>query len=298
MASHKHLDHGPYTVKPGSSVSLSRFSTEAGPEFAKKSEARKALKEDVSRLAEAQRILWANEEYSVLIIFQAMDAAGKDGTIRHVMSGVNPQGCSVHSFKAPTEQELRHHFLWRPTQHLPGRGRIGIFNRSYYEEVLVVRVHPEFLKAQRLPQLDKDEDLWQLRFETINDYEKGLHRNGTQIIKFFLHLSKDEQKERFLERIDDSAKNWKFTNADLRERGYWDQYQLAYEQMLSHTSTSWAPWYVVPADQKWFARALVADIVAERIESLKLKPPTVSKAHLKELKEAREALESETGPSL
>jgi PPK2 family polyphosphate:nucleotide phosphotransferase len=293
MSSHKHLDHGPYTVGPGSNVTLTHFSTEAGPEFAKKSEARKALKEDVSRLAEAQRILWANEEYSVLIIFQAMDAAGKDGTIRHVMSGVNPQGCSVQSFKAPTEQELRHHFLWRPTQDLPGRGRIGIFNRSYYEEVLVVRVHPEFLKAQRLPQLDKNEDLWQLRFETINDYEKGLHRNGTQIIKFFLHLSKDEQKERFLERIDDPAKNWKFTNADLRERGYWDQYQSAYEQMLSHTSTSWAPWHVVPADQKWFARALVADIVAERIESLKLKPPTVSKAHLKELKEAREALESE-----
>jgi PPK2 family polyphosphate:nucleotide phosphotransferase len=293
MSSHKHLDHRTYTVEPGSRVSLKKFSTQAGPEFAKKSEARKALKEDISALAEAQRILWASEEFSLLVIFQAMDAAGKDGTIRHVMSGVNPQGCSVHSFKAPTEEELRHHFLWRPTQHLPGRGRIGIFNRSYYEEVLVVRVHPEFLKPQRLPRLGEGEDLWQLRFETMNDFEKGLHRHGTMVLKFFLHLSKEEQKKRFLERIDDPTKNWKFTDADLRERGFWDQYQAAYEDMLSHTSTRVAPWYVVPADQKWFARALVADIIASRIEELPLEPPSVSKSQQKVLQESRAAIESE-----
>jgi PPK2 family polyphosphate:nucleotide phosphotransferase len=293
MSSHEHVNHRPYTVAAGTKVALKKFSTKAGPEFARKSDARKALKEDISALAEAQRILWASEEFSVLILFQAMDAAGKDGTIRHVMSGVNPQGCSVQSFKAPTEEELRHHFLWRPTQHLPGRGRIGIFNRSYYEEVLVVRVHPEYLKPQRLPQLDKEQDLWQLRFETINDFEKGLHRHGTLVLKFFLHLSKGEQKKRFLERIDDPTKNWKFTNADLRDRGFWDQYQAAYEEMLSHTSTRVAPWYVIPADQKWFARALVADIITSRIKELPLKPPSVSKAQQKVLQESRAALEAE-----
>lgn len=293
MTSPHRIDHSPYLVPPGSLVRLSDFSTDAGDEFKNKSDAKKALEEDVSALSEMQRLLWASGQYAMLIIFQALDAAGKDGTIRHVMSGVNPQGCEVTGFKAPTEEELRHHFLWRPAQHLPGKGRIGIFNRSYYEEVLIVRVHPEFLEPQKLPPLPDGEDRWQSRFEDINHFEHLLVRNGTCVLKFFLHLSKAEQKRRFLDRLDEPDKNWKFNAADVRERRFWDDYMRVYEDMLSHTSTTWAPWYVVPADEKWFSRALVADVISTKISELNMSYPEVSDEDRKKLKEARKELEAE-----
>ncbi len=287
------FDRARYRVEPGEPVNLDDLSTKAGDEFAKKSEAKRALEEDISMLSDAQALLWASGQYSVLILLQALDAAGKDGTIKHVMSGVNPQGCEVHSFKAPSDEELSHHFLWRPTRYLPARGRIGIFNRSYYEEVLVVRVHPKFLQPQRLPPGVNEDNIWQSRFEDINAFEHALSRNGTCVIKFFLHLSKAEQKERFFERLNNPEKNWKFSAADLRERGYWDDYMHAYQEMLAATSTEHAPWYVIPADNKWFTRACVADIIAARIEELDLQPPTVSPDQLEQLQVARRELENE-----
>jgi len=293
MAKPHEFDHSPFTVPPEQPVRLTGFSTSPPDEFDGKKEAKRALADDVSALADAQRVLWADARFAVLIIFQAMDAAGKDGTIRHVMSGVNPQGCAVHSFGPPSDEELKHHFLWRPMRHLPGKGRIGIFNRSYYEEVLVVRVHPDYLKPQNLPPGREGPELWSKRFEDINGFEHALVRSGTQIVKFFLHVSKEEQKQRFLDRLNTPEKHWKFNAADLRERGHWDDYQHAYEEMLTATSTRWAHWYVIPADDKWFMRALVADIITTRIDELPLQYPQVSDSERAELKQAKEQLLAE-----
>jgi PPK2 family polyphosphate:nucleotide phosphotransferase len=255
-----------------------------------KDEARAMLARGTTRLTKLQDMLYAQDRWAVLLIFQAMDAAGKDGVIKHVMSGVNPQGCQVYSFKAPTTEELDHDFLWRTTCRLPERGRIGIFNRSYYEEVLVVRVHPEILAAQKTPPALVTKSIWQERFEDISAFEHYLFRNGTVIRKFFLHVSKTEQKQRFLERIDEPAKNWKFSAADVAERKYWKEYMDAYEDMIRHTSSPHAPWYVVPADNKWFTRLVVAAVIVETLESLGLQYPTLRPAQRKELDVARRAL--------
>jgi PPK2 family polyphosphate:nucleotide phosphotransferase len=240
-----------------------------------------------------QDVLYAQDTYALLLIFQAMDAAGKDGIIKHIMSGVNPQGCQVYSFKTPSQEELDHDFLWRNMKALPERGRIGIFNRSYYEEVLIVRVHPEILDGQRLPKKEKkDTDLWKHRYEDINSVEQYLTRNGIVILKFFLNVSKKEQKKRFLERIDAPEKNWKFSFGDIKERERWNDYMDAYEDMLNATSTEWAPWYVIPADKKWFTRVAVADIVSNKLKSLNLRYPEISDTRRKELLEARKLLET------
>lgn len=286
------FDHASFIVKPGSDVDLDKISSDADDDF-KKSEAKRALAQDIEALSDAQRFLWADGSRAVLIILQALDAAGKDGTIRHVMSGVNPQGVSVHGFKAPNDEEVLHHFLWRPTRYLPPKGEIALFNRSYYEEALIVRVHPAFLERQRLPEEPSGDALWKSRFNAINAFEDQLVRSGTMVLKFYLHLSRDEQKRRFLDRIDEPDKNWKFNEADVRERGFWDQYRHAYHEVFRHTSTEAAPWYVIPADDKWYARAVVADIIAARIESLDLQPPSVSEARRAELLRAREGLLNE-----
>ncbi len=245
----------------------------------------------LAELSKAQEVLWATDRHSVLIVLQAMDAAGKDGMIKHVMSGVNPQGCQVYSFKKPSDEELDHTFLWRFMKALPERGRIGIFNRSYYEDVLVVRVHPEILTAQKLPQARHDERFWQQRYDDINRFERHLVRNGTVVLKFFLNISKGEQKRRFVARLDDPAKQWKFSDADLVERGYWDEYQKSFEEAFRHTSTPWAPWWVIPANHKWVARTLVAAIVTRAIEDLGLKMPTISPERKRQLAAARLRLE-------
>jgi PPK2 family polyphosphate:nucleotide phosphotransferase len=251
------------------------------------------LKGGVERLSKLQELLYAQDRWSVLLIFQAMDAAGKDGTIKHVMSGVNPQGTEVYSFKAPTHEELDHDFLWRTSRRMPERGRIGVFNRSYYEEVLVVRVHPEILSAQRLPQPLLTKNIWKERFEDINNFERYASRQGTVIRKFFLHVSKDEQKKRFLKRLDDPIKRWKFSKTDLSERERWKEYMDAYESMIRHTSAPWAPWVVVPADHKWFARLVVVRTVIEALEELNLKFPALDKAALRDLAVAKATLEGE-----
>jgi PPK2 family polyphosphate:nucleotide phosphotransferase len=255
-----------------------------------KSKAKEALALGVEALAELQELLYAQDQWTVLLIFQAMDAAGKDGAIKHVMSGVNPQGCQVYSFKAPTSEDLDHDYLWRCMKHLPERGRIGIFNRSYYEEVLVVRVHPEFLENQKLPRKLIAKDIWQERYEDIRNFEHYLTRNGVIIRKFFLHVSKKEQKKRFLERLEKPEKHWKFSDADVKERGFWGQYMEAYEDMIRHTATKHAPWYVVPADNKWFTRVVVAAAVIEALADLNLKFPEVNQAKLKELAAAKASL--------
>jgi PPK2 family polyphosphate:nucleotide phosphotransferase len=231
--------------------------------------------------------------HAVLIIFQAMDAAGKDSTIKHVMSGINPQGCQVHSFKAPSTEELNHDYLWRCSKALPERGKIGIFNRSYYEEILVTRVHPEILEQRSLPANLIDKDVWQRRFEEINNFEKHLVNNGTIILKFFLNVSKEEQKERFLERIDRPEKNWKFSVDDAKERALWDDYMTVYEDMFNHTSTKYAPWYIIPADHKWFTRLTVAAIIYTQLKELNLQYPTVSEEKHQELLQARKVLEEQ-----
>ncbi len=259
-----------------------------------KSEAKEMLQDGVQRLAELQEKLYAQDRWAVLLIFQAMDAAGKDSAIKHVMSGINPQGCQVFSFKAPSAQELDHDYLWRTTLCLPERGRIGIFNRSYYEEVLVVRAHPEILARQRLPAELITDDIWDKRFKDICDFERYLARNGTLILKFFLHVSKEEQRKRFLARIDDPAKNWKFSMGDVVERKLWDTYMHAYEDMVRNTSRDHAHWYVVPADNKWFTRLVVAGAVVEAMEDLGLKFPTVEGAALEDLKKARGLLTAES----
>jgi PPK2 family polyphosphate:nucleotide phosphotransferase len=255
-----------------------------------KPRAKEGLQVGVEALAELQEMLYAQDKWAVLLIFQAMDAAGKDGAIKHVMSGVNPQGCQVYSFKSPTSEDLDHDYLWRCMKCLPERGRIGIFNRSYYEETLVVRVHPELLKKQKLPQKLITKDVLDERFQDIRSFERYLGRNGVLVRKFFLHVSKKEQKKRFLERIDNKEKNWKFSSSDAKERGHWDAYMEAYEDMIRNTSTKEAPWYVVPADNKWFTRLVVASAVIEGLDSLDLKFPKVGPEQLKELAAARTLL--------
>ncbi len=273
-----------FVITPNLRVRLGDLETawQGPPKYAElsdkqlKKHAKKFIEDQVEELADVQERLYASDQYSVLLIFQGRDAAGKDGTIKHVMSGVNPQGCQVFSFKAPSKEELDHNYLWRCWKALPERGRIGIFNRSYYEEVLVVRVHPQILSAQRIPQHLLTDDIWQQRYQDINAFERHLSRNGTVILKFFLNVSYDEQRQRFLERLEDPSKHWKFSDRDLHERQYWDQYTVAIEEMLSATSTPWAPWYVMPADDKWPMRALVGHIITERLERLELKRPEVS----------------------
>ena len=259
----------------------------------RKAAAEKMLSQEVAALAEAQELLYAADSWSVLLIFQAMDAAGKDGTIKHVMSGINPQGCQVYSFKHPSPEELDHNYLWRCMKALPERGRIGIFNRSYYEEVLIVKVHPNFIHAQRIPDATPSKSFWNERYEDINNFEQHLARNGTQVLKFFLNVSKDEQRKRFLERIDDPKKHWKFNASDIAERTHWDQYMDAYEEAISATSTKWAPWYIIPADHKWITRTLVAQILVKTIKSLGLQFPEVTREKRAEIAEAKKRLESE-----
>lgn len=287
------MNHEHFLVPPDSKILLRNYDPEFTGEFSDKDAATEKLRRDIERMADLQEVLYAQNTYAVLLIFQAMDAAGKDSVIKHVMSGINPQGCQVFSFKAPSEEELDHDFMWRTTKALPERGRIGIFNRSYYEEVLIVRVHPELLERQRLPPEERTEGIWRRRFEDINNFERYLSRNGTVILKFFLNVSKREQKKRFLERIEDPSKNWKFALGDVREREFWDDYMRAYEEMLSSTSTHWAPWYVIPADRKWFTRAAVADIIVSRLESLNLRYPELSDQQKQDLLIAKEMLERE-----
>lgn len=264
------------------------------PKAERKQRAAKILGDGIAELAAAQELLYASDTWSMLIIFQAMDAAGKDGTIKHVMTGLNPQGCQVTSFKHPSAEELDHDFLWRCTKALPERGRIGIFNRSYYEEVLIVKVHPEIVQAQRLPVADpKSPKFWRHRYDDINNFEKHLARNGTRIIKFFLNVSKKAQKKRFLERIDDPKKHWKLSPTDIAERGYWKEYQRAYQEMLNATSTKYAPWYVVPADHKWVTRAAVAAILAKEIRNLNLDYPRVSDEQRRAIADCRAKLAAE-----
>lgn len=280
-----------FRVPAGEKVNLNKWPTRVKPVYESKKKYHKLLKAQVEELSSLQRLHYASNRYALLLIFQAMDAAGKDGSIRHVMSGVNPQGCQVFSFKQPSAEELDHDFLWRTTYRLPERGRIGIFNRSYYEEVLIVRVHPEMLSGQGLPdELLDDKTIWEKRYRSIVDLEEHLYRNGTRIIKFFLHLSKDEQRNRFLERIDEPDKNWKFSLSDLHERKYWKHYMKAYEACLSATSTATAPWYVVPADKKKNARLIISQIILDALKQLKMSYPEADQAHRKELKSIRKRL--------
>ena len=262
-----------------------------------KPRAKQALQTGVQALAELQDVLYAQDRWALLLIFQAMDAAGKDGTIKHVMSGLNPQGCQVSSFKGPSSEDLDHDYLWRCLKQLPERGRIGIFNRSYYEETLVVRIHPEFLAAQKLPQKCVSKTIWEERFQDIRAFERYLHRNGTVVVKFFLHVSKEEQERRFLERLENPDKNWKFSLNDAREREFWDQYMDAYEETIRETATANSPWYVVPADNKWFTRVIVAAAVIDELAALDLQYPKVTPAKRRELSEARKAIISKTGRS-
>ena len=281
-------------VEPGSTISLKKeYDPGYTADFLEKGEAKDLLDEGIKKLAELQDKLYAQNTHALLIVIQAMDAAGKDGVIKHVMSGLNPQGVQVTSFKAPSAEELDHDYLWRCYKALPERGRIGIFNRSYYEEVLVVRVHPEFLKRQQLPPDSIDKKIWARRFEEINNFEKYLVSNGTVVLKFFLNVSQKEQKKRFLERIDLPEKNWKFSTADAQERAHWNEYMEAYEDMLNNTSTKWAPWYIIPADKKWYTRIAVGAVMLHTLQGLELEYPTVDEDHKKELIKAKRILENE-----
>lgn len=280
MAKKHRFDLKHFELKPGSSVNLGKWSTKAGRERLPKELADEALAADVAALQAAQVRLYASNKFSLLVILQGLDASGKDGAIAHVMRGVNPLGCRAYAFKPPNETELKHHFLWRPAAFLPERGMISLFNRSYYEEVLVVRVHPEFLEPQRLPQLKglkpkSLEKLWKQRFREINAFERSLVNNGMLVLKFFLHISPDEQKERLIERIKVPEKNWKFNPRDLEERKLWPTYMTAFEEAMSATSTSWAPWFVIPADNKWYARAAIADIITAKLEKLSIEYPEI-----------------------
>jgi PPK2 family polyphosphate:nucleotide phosphotransferase len=273
-----------FRVREGGRVNLRKLPTKVKPFYASADDYQKLLAAHVREMSERQELLYADNRHSLLLIFQAMDAAGKDGAIKHVMSGVNPQGCQVFSFKHPSAEELQHDFLWRTTRNLPERGRIGIFNRSYYEEVLIVKVHPEILQGQGLPaETTGDKKFWEKRYRSITDLEKHLHRNGTRILKFFLHLSKEEQRRRFLRRLDDPARNWKFSQFDLVERGFWKEYRQAYEDCLTATSTEASPWFVVPADDKLNARLIISQVVCEALKELKLEYPKAGQARLKEL---------------
>lgn len=288
------MDIKKFRVKEDSKLDLGDHPTGFTGDYTDKDEAVKDLAANVERLRELQDILYAQDIYSLLIVFQAMDAAGKDGAIEHVMSGVNPQGVSVVSFKQPSDEELSHDFLWRCQKNLPERGRIGIFNRSHYEEVLVVRVHPEILQKQHLaPEIKDDKNIWKKRFDHIRDWEQHLSENGTRILKFFLNVSKKEQKQRFLARIEEKDKNWKFSMGDVKERGFWDDYMKAYTEAIAATSTDRAPWYIIPADKKWFTRLAVSEVIVKTLESMDLSYPSVSAQHEAELAEARKLLEAE-----
>jgi PPK2 family polyphosphate:nucleotide phosphotransferase len=287
----------PFRVKPGSKVSLAK---DFDPEFkrgpASKKEGRELLARGIDLLAEYQSRLYAQDTHGVLVVLQALDAAGKDGTIRHVMSGVNPQGVSVHSFKVPSSEELDHDYFWRFAQRLPRRGEIGIFNRSYYEEVLVVRVHPELLERQKLPKDSRGPAVWKRRFREINDWERNLIDNGIKVVKLFLNLSKEEQRTRFLRRIDLPDHNWKFSSADVREREHWDDYQEAFSEMLTHTSTDWAPWYVIPADRKWYARIAAGAVIANALIDIDPHYPTIDTGAHEALQEIKKTLEAQAPP--
>lgn len=288
------IDIKQFLVPEAGNIKLNEWPTRVAPLYESKKAYKKLLKAQVVKLSAQQQLQYADDQYSLLLVFQAMDAAGKDGAIKHVMSGINPQGCQVFSFKRPSSKELDHDFLWRTTQCLPERGRIGIFNRSYYEEVLVVRVHPEILRNQKIPDDLVDPDaIWQQRYRSINDLEDHLHRNGTRVIKFFLHLSEEEQRKRFLARIDDPGKNWKFSSADIEERKFWQKYMHAYEACLNATSTATAPWFVVPADDKKNARLLISNIILETYKSLKMSYPVTDTKRRAELMLIREQLLAE-----
>jgi PPK2 family polyphosphate:nucleotide phosphotransferase len=281
----------PYRVTDGKKFRLKDFDPADTGKLHSKENALKLLEKGIASLSDLQDKLYAANSWGLLLIFQAMDAAGKDGAVKHVMSGVNPAGCQVYPFKTPSNEELDHDYLWRTSQRLPERGRIGIFNRSYYEEVLIVRVHPEVLKSERMPSSLVTSDIWKNRYEDINSFERYLSRNGILVRKFFLNLSKGEQKRRFLARLDQPEKNWKFSAADVHERKYWDDYMKAYEEMITNTATERAPWYVVPADNKWFTRLVVAAAIVETLEDLKLSYPKVDDAKRKELRAAQALLE-------
>lgn len=285
-----------FRVVPGRRLRLSECPTRGKPLYKSKADYRKLLGAQIEELSELQSLLYAHDRYALLLIFQAMDAAGKDSAIKHVMSGVNPQGCQVYSFKHPSAEELDHDFLWRTTRCLPQRGRIGIFNRSYYEEVLIVRVHPEILRAETLPpELLDEKTIWDERYRSISDLESHLHRNGTRILKFFLHVSKEEQRQRFLARLDELDKNWKFGMGDLGERAHWDDYMAAYEACLRATSTKDAPWFAIPADDKKNARLLIAEAIVETLKGMKMRYPRPDKAHREELESVRKTLMNEVG---
>jgi PPK2 family polyphosphate:nucleotide phosphotransferase len=285
------IDPDDFRVRPGEKLKLKKWPTQVKPYYTSDEQYRKRLAEHVERLSSLQSLLYASDRYALLVVFQAMDAAGKDGVIKHVMSGVNPQGCQVFSFKHPSADELQHDFLWRTTRFLPERGRIGIFNRSYYEEVLIVRVHPEILRGEKLPfDLLGQDSIWKERYRSIAGLEEHLHRNGTRILKFFLHLSKEEQRERFLARIDDPHKNWKFSLDDVEERKYWKQYMKAYEACLAETSSKHAPWYVVPADDKPNARLIVSRVIVDTLEELDMSYPEPDAARRRELRAIRKRL--------
>jgi PPK2 family polyphosphate:nucleotide phosphotransferase len=285
------IDPKDFRVQEGIEVDLDKWPTNVAKVYRSKTDYHEMLDDHVRRLSAQQELLYASNRHAVLIIFQAMDAAGKDGAIKHVMSGVNPQGCQVFSFKHPSGEELQHDFLWRTTRHLPERGRFGIFNRSYYEEVIIVRVHPDLLRSEGLVERPPDDrKVWQSRYRSILGLERHLHDNGTRVIKFFLHLSKEEQRRRFLQRIDRPEKNWKFSQADIEERAFWPQYMDAYEKCLSATSTHESPWYIVPADDKHNAWLIVSEIILETLQSLKMSYPMPSEAHRRELLAIREQL--------
>jgi len=290
----KKIHAGDFRVRPGKKVDLSKWPTAVKPVYDSKEQYKTLLAEHIEKLSARQSLLYASNQYAVLLIFQAMDAAGKDSAIKHVMSGINPQGCQVSSFKHPSAEELEHDFLWNAIRRLPERGRIGIFNRSYYEEVLIVRVHPEILAGQGLPEeLVDPGTIWRDRYRSIVNLEDHLHRNGTRVIKFFLHVSKEEQRKRFFKRIDEPDKNWKFSIADIKERDYWKQYTQAYEACLSATSTRTAPWYVVPADDKENARLIVSRVILDTLRELKMAYPKSDPERRRELQAIRKLLEEE-----
>ena len=283
-----------FRVAEGKKLDLKKHPTDFTGDHTEKKVAEIDLKKNVERLSKLQDVLYAEDKQSLLIVFQAMDAAGKDGAIEHVMSGINPQGCHVVSFKQPSDEELSHDFLWRCAKNLPERGKIGIFNRSHYEEVLIVRVHPKILQSQHLPgAINDDEKIWEKRFGQIRNFESHLAGNGTQILKFFLHVSKEEQKERFLSRIAETEKNWKFSMGDVKERAYWDDYMAAYTDALENTSTEIAPWYIIPADKKWFTRLAVSEVIKQKLESMDPRYSAVTVEHKAELAEAKKMLEAE-----
>lgn len=283
-----------FLVKEDSKVDLAGCPTDFTGDYTDKKQAVKDLERNIERLAELQDVLWAHNIHALLLIFQAMDAAGKDSAIKHVMSGLNPQGVHVTSFKQPSAEELDHDYLWRAMKELPERGRIGIFNRSYYEDVLVVRVHPDILQAKQLPEQAKNNaNLWQQRFEQIRNFERYLAENGIHVLKFFLNVSKSEQKKRFLKRINTPEKNWKFSASDVKERSFWDDYMRAYREAIENTSAKDAPWYIIPADNKWFTRVAVSEIIIKKLESLDLHYPKITEAHRQNLLKAKEMLENE-----